>query len=283
MKRFGFRSFTAVSAKYPNRMCFWPPRRMQSSLLFTCRRRRRRGRLPPGTAWTSEITKLSTKSSKSCVRPFPGLLAPELQERVIGTLEIRQIFSSSRDGKIGGCYVQSGKITRNHKVRVMRDGESVFEGSIASLRRFKDDVREVLEGFECGVAVAGFDDISEGDSLEVLEVWNLPAPFDPFPFGNFRTGKVIVLVGEVQLYLPESRSLKDKRQVLKSLKDRLQNRFNVSVGRSRLQRTMAAQYFGHSPSSATEWTMLTGVISKAIRYIEDEGRVQVLDASVEER
>ena len=99
-----------------------------------------------------------------------GLLAPELQERVIGTLEIRQIFSSSRDGKIGGCYVQSGKITRNNKVRVMRDGESVFEGSISSLRRFKDDVREVLEGFECGVAVAGFEDISEGDSLEVLEV-----------------------------------------------------------------------------------------------------------------
>ena len=99
-----------------------------------------------------------------------GLLAPELQERIIGTVEIRQIFSSSRDGKIGGCYVQSGKITRNNKVRVMRDGESVFEGSISSLRRFKDDVREVLEGFECGVAVAGFDDILEGDSLEVLEV-----------------------------------------------------------------------------------------------------------------
>ncbi len=99
-----------------------------------------------------------------------GLLAPELQERVIGTVEIRQIFSSSRDGKIGGCYVQSGKITRNNQVRVMRDGESVFEGGIASLRRFKDDVREVLEGFECGVAVAGFDEIVEGDSLEVLEV-----------------------------------------------------------------------------------------------------------------
>ena len=99
-----------------------------------------------------------------------GLLAPELQERVIGTLEIRQIFSSSRDGKIGGCYVQSGKITRNNKVRVVRDGESVFEGGIASLRRFKDDVREVVEGFECGVAVAGFHDIAEGDSLEVLEV-----------------------------------------------------------------------------------------------------------------
>ena len=99
-----------------------------------------------------------------------GLLAPELQERVIGTVEIRQIFSSSRDGRIGGCYVQSGKITRNNKVRVVRHGEPVFEGGVASLRRFKDDVREVLEGFECGVAVAGFDDIAEGDSLEVLEV-----------------------------------------------------------------------------------------------------------------
>jgi translation initiation factor IF-2 len=99
-----------------------------------------------------------------------GLLAPELQEHVIGNVEIRQIFSSSRDGRIGGCYVQSGKITRNNKVRVVRHGEPVFEGGVASLRRFKDDVREVLEGFECGVAVAGFDDIAEGDSLEVLEV-----------------------------------------------------------------------------------------------------------------
>ena len=99
-----------------------------------------------------------------------GLLSPELKERVIGTVEIRQIFASSRTGTIGGCFVQSGKITRNNRVRVVREGESVFEGEVASLRRFKDDVREVLEGFECGVAVAGFDGIEEGDSLQVLEV-----------------------------------------------------------------------------------------------------------------
>ena len=99
-----------------------------------------------------------------------GLLAPDLQERVIGKVEIREIFSSSKDGTIGGCYVQSGKITRNHRVRVLRNGESQHEGDIASLRRFKDDVREVLEGFECGVAVDGFTQIAEGDILEVLEV-----------------------------------------------------------------------------------------------------------------
>ena len=99
-----------------------------------------------------------------------GLLSPELQVRVIGEVQVRQVFSSSRTGNIAGCFVTSGKITRNSRVRVMREGESVFEGEIASLRRFKDDVREVLEGYECGIALDGWDDIAEADVLEVVEV-----------------------------------------------------------------------------------------------------------------
>ena len=99
-----------------------------------------------------------------------GLLSPDLQENVIGTLEVRQVFSSSRAGTIAGCMVVNGKIHRNSKVRVMREGAVVFTGALASLRRFKDDVREVLEGFECGVGVEGFDEIQEGDQIEVLEV-----------------------------------------------------------------------------------------------------------------
>ena len=99
-----------------------------------------------------------------------GLLAPSLDEHVIGSLQVRQIFSSSRMGTIAGCMVQSGKITRNNRVRVVRDEEIVFKGGLSSLRRFKDDVREVLDGFECGVGVEGFDSIQEGDVIEAVEV-----------------------------------------------------------------------------------------------------------------
>ena len=99
-----------------------------------------------------------------------GLLAPSLEERLIGSLEVREIFSSSRMGTIAGCMVNSGKITRNHKVRIVREGEVLFKGGISSLRRFKDDVREVLEGFECGVGVEGFEEILAGDKIEVVEV-----------------------------------------------------------------------------------------------------------------
>lgn len=99
-----------------------------------------------------------------------GLLSPKLDVQVIGEVQVRQVFSSSRTGNIAGCMVRSGKITRNNRVRVMRAGENVFEGDIASLRRFKDDVREVLEGYECGVGLEGWDDIAEEDVVEVLEV-----------------------------------------------------------------------------------------------------------------
>lgn len=97
-----------------------------------------------------------------------GLLAPTMDEQVVGRAEIRQIFTASRTGTIGGCMVQSGTIARNNQVRIMREGESVFTGELASLRRFKDDVREVAEGFECGMGFEGFNDLQEGDIVEAL-------------------------------------------------------------------------------------------------------------------
>ena len=98
-----------------------------------------------------------------------GLLAPEVQTRVVGVVEVRETFSSSRAGNIAGCHVQKGKIGRDSRIRVQREGETVYEGGLASLRRFKDDVREVLEGYECGLAVEGFDDVQIGDLLEAIE------------------------------------------------------------------------------------------------------------------
>ena len=99
-----------------------------------------------------------------------GLLAPTTEEQVVGRAEIRQIFTSSRMGTIGGCLVQDGTITRSNKVRVLRGDQVVFTGELTSLRRFKDDVREVAEGFECGMGFAGFDAIAEGDIVESLVV-----------------------------------------------------------------------------------------------------------------
>ncbi len=97
-----------------------------------------------------------------------GLLAPKFREIVLGRAEVREIFKVSKVGSIAGCYVQSGKITRNSKVRVLRDSAVVFDGEIESLRRFKDDVREVAENFECGIQVARFGDLKPGD---VIEAW----------------------------------------------------------------------------------------------------------------
>ena len=104
-----------------------------------------------------------------------GMLSPIEREVVLGRAEVRQVFKVSRVGTIVGCYVQSGKITRNAKARVIRDGTVVFDGEIESLRRFKDDVREVAEGFECGIQIAKFQDLKEGDVIEAYALERVAA------------------------------------------------------------------------------------------------------------
>jgi len=99
-----------------------------------------------------------------------GLLAPSTEEQIVGSAEVRQMFSSSRTGNIAGCMVNNGQIIRANNVRVLRDGEKIFSGGLSSLRRFKDDVREVNEGFECGIGLDGFNEIKEGDIIESIEI-----------------------------------------------------------------------------------------------------------------
>ena len=99
-----------------------------------------------------------------------GMLAPEKREVIIGLVEIRQVFRISRIGAVAGCMVQSGVVRRNASVRLLRNNTVVHTGELDSLKRFKDDVREVKEGFECGLSLKNFNDINEGDQLEVFEV-----------------------------------------------------------------------------------------------------------------
>ncbi len=98
-----------------------------------------------------------------------GMLKPVTTEETIGEAEVRQLFRVSRLGVIAGCYVTSGVVRRNAQVRVVRDGTVIYETSISQLKRFKDDVREVQEGFECGILLDSFNDEKEGDVLEVYE------------------------------------------------------------------------------------------------------------------
>jgi len=98
-----------------------------------------------------------------------GMLAPEYEEKIVGNVEIREVFKITRVGTIAGCMVLDGKITRNTKVRVIRDGIVVYTGELASLKRFKEDVKEVAKGFECGLNIDKFNDIKVGDIIEGYE------------------------------------------------------------------------------------------------------------------
>ncbi len=102
-------------------------------------------------------------------RAMLGLLAPEFEEVVTGEAEVREIFRVPKIGAIAGCFVRTGVITRGTKVRFLREGTIIWKGSIQSLRRFKDDVREVREGFECGIGLSDFQDLKAGDIIETFE------------------------------------------------------------------------------------------------------------------
>ncbi len=99
-----------------------------------------------------------------------GMLAPKFKENVLGHAEVRQVFKVSGVGTVAGCYVTDGKIPRSAEVRIVRDGIVVHEGKLASLKRFKDDVREVAAGYECGIGIERFNDIKEGDVFEAFEM-----------------------------------------------------------------------------------------------------------------
>jgi len=103
-----------------------------------------------------------------------GMLAPKFHEVVYGQAEIRQLYKASSIGTICGCYVQSGRIVRNSSARVVRDGIVVHEGALASLRRFKEDVREVATNYECGIALEKFNDVKEGDIIECFAMEQIP-------------------------------------------------------------------------------------------------------------
>jgi translation initiation factor IF-2 len=108
-------------------------------------------------------------------KAMAGLLPPKVTERVLGRVEVRKTFSVPRVGTVAGCYVTDGMVRRSARARLIRDGVQVWEGGLASLKRFKDDVREVQTGFECGIGLDGYNDVKVGDVIEPYEVEETPA------------------------------------------------------------------------------------------------------------
>ena len=98
-----------------------------------------------------------------------GMLSPEIKEQIVATVEVREVFKITKVGTIAGCMVKEGKIKRNNRIRLIRDGIVIHTGDLGSLKRFKDDVREVASGFECGLNINNFNDIKIGDLVEAFE------------------------------------------------------------------------------------------------------------------
>jgi translation initiation factor IF-2 len=107
-----------------------------------------------------------------------GMLSPEIKETVIGSVDVRDVFKITKVGTIAGCMVTDGKITRQAKIRVIRDGVVVHTGAIDSLKRFKDDVKDVVKGFECGISLKNYQDIQVGDVFEVFEETSIARKLD---------------------------------------------------------------------------------------------------------
>ena len=103
-------------------------------------------------------------------KALEGLLAPKLKRHFVGKVEIRNVFKLSRSGVVAGCYVQKGKVRSKSQIDIVRNGDTVFTGNISSLKRFKDDVKEVAENFECGITINGFTDIQVGDIIEAFDI-----------------------------------------------------------------------------------------------------------------
>ena len=99
-----------------------------------------------------------------------GMLAPEKKETVVGQVDIREVFRIFKVGSVAGCYVLDGSVKRGAQVRLLRDNVVIWTGELDSLKRFKDDVREVKAGFECGLSLKNYNDIQKGDQLEVFEI-----------------------------------------------------------------------------------------------------------------
>ena len=209
-----------------------------------------------------------------------GMLAPERRETVEGTAEVRETFKITKLGTIAGCYVSEGRMDRKGHARVIRDGIVAYDSEVSSLKRFKDDVKEVREGFECGIGIKNFNDVKVGDLIECYTVEEVARTLSgtvcmSAAVSHGGIGWMVIASVTWELSLPGCSSLKEKRSVLRSLRDRLRNKFNVSVAETafqdahgRAQLTVALV--------ASDGRFSESVLNKVDRFVECNGEALII-------
>ena len=221
------------------------------------------------------------------------MLEPEYKEVVLGRAEVRETFKVPKVGTIAGCYVIDGKITRSASLKLVRDSIVIFDGKILSLRRFKDDAKEVQAGFECGIGIEGFNDIHVGDIIEAYTTknWRSKA-VERRILTLFVAAAALILTalvnlsimvigyGIIQLRIPESGSLKEKRSVLSKIIKRTQNEFNVSIAEiGDLDNHKLAQIGFAFVGNDSRY--INGKVDHLLKFVDDLRAAEMLNSKIE--
>ena len=164
------RSSTPRSAASPRATSTWRSRRRRSIIGFNVRADAGARKLAEGNGVDLRYYNIIYDAVDEVKAAMTGMLAPEQREETIGTAEIRTVFVASKIGTVAGCMITAGQVMRNARFRLLRENVVIYTGEVESVKRLKDDVREVKEGFECGIKLKNYNDIKEGDQLEFFEV-----------------------------------------------------------------------------------------------------------------
>jgi translation initiation factor IF-2 len=160
---------------YGIRCTAWPPHQMRLSLVSKYALRSMLANWQRQNSIQIKLYSIIYDAIEEVKAAMEGMLKPEFEEKVVGNIEVRDVFKITRVGTVAGCMVLDGKVSRHTKVRVIRDGIVVYTGELASFKRFKDDVKEVTKGFECGLNINNFNDIKVGDIIEGYDIVEIKA------------------------------------------------------------------------------------------------------------
>ena len=164
------RHLDAASAASPSRTSAWPRRRPAIVIGFNVRPAGKAQQLAEQEGVDIKLYQVIYDAIDDVKKAMVGMLAPITREKVMGKAEVRQVFNIPKAGTIAGSFVTEGKITRKAQLRLVRDSVVLYTGKVGSLRRFKDDVSEVAQGYECGLSIEGYGDLREGDVIEAFEI-----------------------------------------------------------------------------------------------------------------
>ena len=212
-----------------------------------------------------------------------GLMESTYKEHILGSAEVREMFHIPKIGAVAGCYVTDGKLERSSKLRLVREGTVVYEGKNSSLRRFKDDVKEVQSGYECGIGIENYNDIKMGDVIEFFYLEEIKPELDLAHLfcENFSQAiKMVVGIGTITFRLHDCHSLKGKRRIVKKIVAQLRNHFNASVAEVDANDVYQKAIIGFA-MAGNQVPVINSKMDKLVNMAEDLGLAEIIDSEME--